>query len=214
MRQRRVKNEKEKVLAYEELLELEVRSSGGKWQSKFEKEQPLYLEIGCGRGQFVNTLAKQNPTNNYIAMEPQGTIILRALEKTRENGYKNLRYIWDFADEIGTFFNEDELDGLYLNFSDPWPKEKHAKRRITHMNFLKQYEPIVKNGGILQFKTDNKPLFDFTLEELEKTNFEIVEQTFDLHQSEYQSGNITTEYEDRFLLVNKKINYCKCILKK
>ena len=214
MRQRRVKNEKDKVLAFEEYLELNPKDRKGTWNHKFGNNNKINVEIGCGRGQFITLLAEKNKGDNYVAIEPQGSIILRALEKAEDKEQKNVIFIWDYANNIEEFFEENEIDGIYLNFSDPWPKIKHAKRRITHENFLTQYAKILKDDGILRIKTDNKDLFDFTLEEIEKSKFEILEKTFDLHNSEHVSDNIMTEYEERFVGLQKKINYCKLVLKK
>lgn len=211
MRQRRVKNEAERVLHYEPYIVLNAENSNGKWHSYFNNNNPIHMEIGCGRGQFVASLAEKNPKTNYIAVEPIGSVLLRALEKIDSKQLKNVLFLWKYADHIETYLGENEIDKIYLNFSDPWPKERHAKRRLLHRNFINQYKKIMKKGGEIEFKTDNLNLFNFSLEEFQTCGMKLIESTNDLYQSPYISENTPTEYEEKFISLEMKINYCKVI---
>ncbi len=183
----------------------------------FDDDKELFLEIGCGKGNFIIKKALANPDKNFIAIEGQETVILRALEKTRELAEEgadlsNLKFMLNFVHSMDDLFEENQLSGIYLNFSDPWPKARHAKRRLTYRERLKDYAWALKSGGFVEFKTDNDGLYDSALEEIEITGYEIVEQTRDLHNSDFASRLTTTEYEDRFRERGKNINYVKIIV--
>lgn len=135
------------------------------------------------------------------------------MEKAAVHELANLKFITGFIRDIKDYFEEGELSGVYLNFSDPWPKERHDKRRLTYRSYLEGYRWVVKPGGFLEFKTDNEGLFDFTLEQIREMNLEVVETTRDLHHSNIPAKNITTEYEDKFVAAGKKIHYVKVKLK-
>lgn len=172
----------------------------GKWKEIFGNDHPLFIEIGMGKGQFITTLAKENPDNNYIGIEKYSSVLVRAIEKQEEEKLPNLYFIRMDAENIAEVFDKEEVKGIYLNFSDPWPKDRHAKRRLTSVQFLARYEQILEKGGHVIFKTDNRPLFDFSLEQLQEApNWELLNHTFDLHHSEYVDGNVMTEYETRFV---------------
>lgn len=172
----------------------------GKWNSVFENENPIHIEIGMGKGQFIMTLAKQNPDINYVGIEKYSSVLVRAIEKQEEEDLQNLYFIRMEAENITDVFDTDEVDRIYLNFSDPWPKDRHAKRRLTSLQFLERYEKIIKKEGHVIFKTDNRDLFDFSLEQAEMAeNWKLLNYTFDLHHSEYLEGNIMTEYETKFV---------------
>ncbi len=211
MRQRTVKNLEEKLEMNSSFLIADPREAKGKWHEIFGNDNPIFLEIGCGKGQFIFTYASKNPHYNYVAIEGQDNVALRALEKAEAGGLQNLRIFIDFVNDISDYFEEGELEGVYLNFSDPWPKARHAKRRLTYHKRLANYKDIIGKAGVIEFKTDNDALFDFTLEEVEIGGFETLEMTRDLHSSdcEYNSKNITTEYEDKFRNGGKNINYIK-----
>ena len=170
----------------------------GEIVSLFPSKQPLFIEIGMGKGQFITTLAKNNPDINYIGIEKYSSVLVRAIEKQTELELPNLKFIRMDAENINDVFAENEVDGIYLNFSDPWPKDRHAKRRLTSRQFFARYEKLLKPEGKIQFKTDNSALFDFSLEEVESTNFKDTEVSYDLHNSEWNEGNVMTEYEERF----------------
>lgn len=209
MRQRSIKNLEEKLELNSSFLIREPKDIKGKWAEIFGNDNPIYLEIGCGKGQFIYSYASQNPDKNYIAIEGQENVVLRALEKAEAGGLKNLRIFIDFVQDIKDYFEEGELAGIYLNFSDPWPKARHAKRRLTYHKRLANYKEIIGEDGCIEFKTDNEGLFEFTLEEIQLGEFEMVEMSRDLHSSDYDAKNITTEYEDKFRNGGKNINYVK-----
>lgn len=178
----------------------------------FDDDKELYLEIGCGKGNFIIKKAMANPDKNFLAIEGQETVLLRALEKAAELKLPNLRFMLTFVHSMEDLFEEGQLSGIYLNFSDPWPKARHAKRRLTYRERLKDYAWALRKGGFVEFKTDNDGLYDSALEEIEAVGLEITEQTRDLHDSEYESRLTTTEYEDRFRAKGKNINYVKVVV--
>lgn len=170
----------------------------GKWREKFGNDNPIHIEIGMGKGQFIIKLAELNPNINYIGIEKFSSVLIRAVEKQEEAELPNLVFIRFDAEEIESIFAENEIDRIYLNFSDPWPKDRHAKRRLTSTRFLARYKNFLKTDGYVAFKTDNKDLFDFSLEQVKEAGWRLEDVTFDLHNSPYNEGNIMTEYEERF----------------
>lgn len=212
MRQRKAKNLDTKLAAYEHLCVDEPKSMKGKWKELFGNDNEIYLELGCGKGQFSSRQAKEHPDRNYIAVEGHETVVLRALEKAEAAEIQNIKFVLQYIQDITEFFEEGELAGIYLNFSDPWPKERHAKRRLTHTRYLKGYEKVVKSGGFVEFKTDNDGLFEFSMEEIEANGYEVTEFSRDLHTTQFESKNFTTEYEEKFKALGKNINYVKFIL--
>lgn len=210
MRQRKIKNLDEKLSALARFQIDDPSPHKGCWKEVFGNDNPIYLEIGCGKGQFVTGNAKTYPDRNYIAIEGQASVVLRALEKADAMGLDNVRFMMQFIDDVRDYFEDGELAGVYLNFSDPWPKDRHAKRRLTYNKKLLQYMQVIdKENGFIQFKTDNEGLFEFTLGEIEAAGLTIAETSRDLHNSEYNENNITTEYEDKFAATGKNINYVK-----
>jgi len=184
----------------------------GKWRSAFARpEQPLYVELGTGKGQFLAKAAAKHPEINWIGLERIEEPLLQAVRKGSEvaEENQNLRYIWTDAEQLSDVFSPEEVDRFYLHFSDPWPKKRHAKRRLTHRRFLSVYKQILSPDGDLILKTDSAILFDFSLEEFQETGWEIMEMTRDLHQSEYKEQNITTEYEDKFTKKGMPIHYVR-----
>lgn len=179
------------------------REHKGKWNELFGNDNLLHIEIGMGKGQFLLTLAKQNPDINYIGVERYSSVLLRALEKYETEefcGLENIRFICMDANDIAEVFAPEEVDKIYLNFSDPWPKARHARRRLTSKEFLSRYEKALAKDGTLEFKTDNRPLFEFSLEQAEEAEgWKVKEHTFDLHHNEKMNeGNVMTEYEQKF----------------
>ena len=171
----------------------------GSWAQVFEKEAPLHIEVGMGKGRFMMELAQLNPDINYIGIEMYSSVLLRAVQKMEENPIPNLRFIRMDAREIEDVFAPGEVDKIYLNFSDPWPKDRHAKRRLPSRQFLARFDKILKKEGNLEFKTDNRDLFDFAVEEVEPAGWKIDGITYDLHNDEAMNqGNIMTEYEEKF----------------
>ena len=213
MRLRNIPGARETIAASEYVVHEDVmREKKGKWDTVFEKAQPLYLEVGMGKGRFITELAGRNPENNYVGIEKYSSVLLRALEK-REllPELTNLRYLRMDAEDLPEVFGEGEVSGIYLNFSDPWPKDRHAKRRLPSRQFLARYDVILKKEGTLEFKTDNRPLFDFAVEELEPAGWKAQVITYDLHNdAALMEGNVMTEYEEKFSSVGNPI--CKYII--
>ena len=199
---RKKKHGEERILACAELLIENPSILKDDPQAPFaDKSRKLCLEIGCGKGNFAVGMAEKNTDCNFIAMERVRDVCCLALEKAmacKETRPDNLRFIIGDADNLEEWFPEHCLDVLYLNFSDPWPKAGHAKRRLTHRNYLAKYKKLLKEGGLLIFKTDNVGLFDFSLEEFAEFGLKIEWMTRDLHNSERAEGNVMTEYEKNF----------------
>lgn len=180
----------------------------GKWNEVFGNDHPIHIEIGMGKGQFIMTLARENPDINYVGIEKYSSVLVRAIDKQEIENLSNLYFIRMEAENIADVFGEEEVAQIYLNFSDPWPKDRHAKRRLTSVQFLERYEKILARDGHVIFKTDNRDLFDFSLEQVEEAeHWQLLNHTFDLHHSEYVEGNIMTEYEARF--VEKGNSICR-----
>lgn len=209
MRQRNIKNLEEKLEMNSSFLIEKPSELKGRWNEVYGNEGPLYLEIGCGKGRFIMSRAEAFPDANYAAVEGQSNVALRALEKAEERKLGNVRIFIDYVRDLKDYFGEGELSGIYLNFSDPWPKARHAKRRLTFRKNLLNFKEVLKPEGAIEFKTDNEGLFEFTLEEIEAAGLEILEFTRDLHGSSFESKNFTTEYEERFRSVGKNINYVR-----
>lgn len=164
---------------------------------EFVGGNPLHIEIGCGKGGFIVKTASLNPDIRYIAIEKVSNVIVLAMEKALQQELSNLRYMRGNFQDLSESFPDKCVDRIYLNFSDPWPKKGYAKRRLTHGGFLEIYKRLLKDGGEICFKTDNRELFDFSLESFPENGFELSEITYDLHSSGFE-GNIMTEYETRF----------------
>ena len=177
----------------------------GHWHEFFGNENPICLEIGMGKGKFISTLAQQNPDINYIGIEKYETVMLKALEKKQSLELKNLALVCEEAASLTDYFDKGEISRIYLNFSDPWPKDRHAKRRLTSDRFLAEYREILAPDGFLQFKTDNDKLFEYSVERLAACGFDIFAISRDLHNSEFAAGNVMTEYEERFSAEGKNI---------
>lgn len=204
MRLRNIKGSREAV-ANDIYVIKEPEKLKGNWKSFFANDNPIHLEIGTGKGKFITELALQNPDINYIGIEKYSSVLLRALEKRRETELNNLYYLRFDAVYLLDIFAENEVARIYLNFSDPWPKERHAKRRLTSRQFLDRYDRFLQKDGEVIFKTDNRDLFDFSLKEAEATGWKIKDLTYDLHRSEYAKDNIMTEYEERFVSLGNPI---------
>lgn len=170
----------------------------GKWAEVFQNDHPIHIEVGMGKGQFIIEMARRNPEVNYIGIEKYSSVLVRAVEKLEDFEQDNLRLIRMDAENIEEVFDKDEVDRIYLNFSDPWPKDRHAKRRLTSTRFLERYDNILTPEGRVMFKTDNKDLFDFSLEQVEEAGWILENHTYDLHHSEYNEENVMTEYEEKF----------------
>lgn len=193
----------------------------GHWASDvFQNDYPVHIEIGMGKGRFLMALAQKNPQINYIGIERYTSVLLRAVEKLNiyieenESTLPNIHFICMDAQDIANVFAENEVDRIYLNFSDPWPKARHARRRLTSPDFFARYDKVLVQDGQVEFKTDNRDLFDFSVESLgESETWGISECTYDLHHDEIMNvGNIMTEYEEKFSSMDHPI--CKLIAKR
>ncbi len=273
MRQRRIRDLDEKLDVYSGGIYVNPRALKGRWQAVFEREQPLFMELGCGKGQFIRSLAAAHPDRNYLAVEGNGSVLLRALQRTAretlgieidqddrnvllkhpsdapaiekmvpegifavdreragitgeerfESPWRsaegdrlfaagpNLVYAYTYIRSVPEVFEDGELAGIYLNFSDPWPKDRQANRRLTHRRYLEGYRAALQPGGCLEFKTDNEALFRFSVEEFDACGLERLEYTEDLHgpDAAYESAGFMTEYEQKFSSLGHPIYYCK-----
>ena len=182
----------------------------GCWKQVFGNRNPVYIEIGMGKGRFLLNMAKAHPNINFVGIERYSSVLLRAIEKFDTEEFcelKNVRFVCMYARNVEDVFAQDEVSRIYLNFSDPWPKARHARRRLTSVEFLARYEKILCEGGLLEFKTDNTELFRFSLEQLEEAGWPLECFTFDLHHNEVMNqGNIMTEYEEKFSSKGNPVN--------
>ena len=169
------------------------------WRELFGNTNPIHIEIGMGKGRFIMEMAKRHPEINYIGIEKYSSVLIRGIQKMEAEELPNLYFIRMDAEEIAEVFGQAEVDKIYLNFSDPWPKDRHAKRRLPSREFLSRYREILSIEGNLEFKTDNRDLFIFALEELEPAGWHLEQVTYDLHHDMAMiKDNVMTEYEERF----------------
>lgn len=186
-------------------------SQKGNWKTLFQNENPIHIEIGMGKGQFLMQLAAENPGINYIGIEKYTSVLYRAIQKMELEPLANLKFLCINAEILPDIFEKGEVERIYLNFSDPWPKDRHAKRRLTSREFLSRYDLILKPEGRLEFKTDNIDLFNFSLEEVPAAGWKLTASTYDLHHDAVlNEGNIMTEYEEKFSSKGNPI--CKMII--
>lgn len=209
LRFRNVKN-KDEIINNSAIVVKDAKDHKGKWQEYFGNNNPIHLEIGIGMGSFIKNSAINNPDINYIGIEKAVSIIARAIQKIEEVELSNIRIIGMDASYIEDCFDKD-IDCLYLNFSDPWPKQKHAVRRLTSDVFLKRYDNIFRGSKKIFLKTDNYNLFAFSLKTLVNHGYKIDKVSYDLHNSDIEN-NIMTEYEERFVKKGMKINYLEASL--
>lgn len=182
----------------------------GSWNTAFCAPGPLHIEIGMGKGRFIMDMARLHPDINYLGIERYSSVLLRALQKMEEEPLQNLKFICMDAADLPDVFAPGEVDRIYLNFSDPWPKERHAKRRLTSRQFFARYDLILTGDGRLEFKTDNQDLFTFSLAEIPEAGWHIDASTRDLHRdAAMNEGNVMTEYEEKFSSLGNPI--CKLI---
>lgn len=177
----------------------EPMAEKGRWHLIFGNDHPVHIEIGMGKGQFIMQLAKGHPDINYIGIERYSSVLLRALQKMEVEPLPNIRFLCMDASMITEVFDKEEVAKIYLNFSDPWPKERHAKRRLTSRQFFERYDKILAGNGVVEFKTDNDDLFAFSMEEVAEAGWTLDAHTFDLHHDPVlNEGNVMTEYEEKF----------------
>lgn len=227
MRLKNVKGSHEKIEAHVHTIQADdVKGADykGNWHKLFSNNNPIHIEIGMGKGRFIMDMAEKHPDINFIGIEKYSSVLIRAIEKLEERKnkseekdlekdlqkdiikpYKNIIFLRMDAENILDFFDDNEIDKIYLNFSDPWPKVRHKKRRLTSGTFLPMYGRILKDTGLLQFKTDNRDLFDFSIKEAKKYNLEIIELDYDIHKNGPMPDNVMTEYEEKFYKLGNPI---------
>lgn len=208
MRLRNIRGSREAIAGSDYVIH-EEETRAGRWHEIFENDHPIHIEIGMGKGKFIMALAKSNPDINYVGIEKYSSVLIRALEKMdqEEEPLQNLCFIRMDAENITKVFAENEVDRIYLNFSDPWPKDRHAKRRLTSKEFFARYDRILAAEGRVEFKTDNRLLFDFSVESVKEAGWDLDAVTYDLHHDEeLVQGNIMTEYEERFSAMGNPIH--------
>jgi tRNA (guanine-N7-)-methyltransferase len=210
MRRRKKPGAKEKLLSYEQYVCINPEDFKGKWYEYFNNSSEIHVELGTGRGQFITTLAELNPAVNYIGVEVKEEILLKAVQKAEEKQLNNIVFLWYDINKFADIFEENELSRIYINFCDPWPKNRWAKRRLTHRKFLEGYKHSLQQNSEIHFKTDNEKLFEFSLNEFSHCDFKLKNITFDLHNSNFE-GNITTEYEDKFVQMGMRIYRCEAV---
>lgn len=205
MRLRNVTGSRE-MIAKSDYVIHEPEQQKGKWHEIFGNDRPIRIEIGMGKGRFIMDLARMNPDINYIGIEKYSSVLIRGIQKMEADPLPNLYFIRMDAEEITSVFDKGEVERIYLNFSDPWPKDRHAKRRLPSREFLHRYDEILIPDGVIEFKTDNHDLFQFALEELEPAGWHLDQMTEDLHHdTEMMRGNVMTEYEERFSSIGNPI---------
>lgn len=198
MRLRNITGSREMIAASDYVIH-EPQQYRGNWAEIFGNDNPIRIEIGMGKGRFIMDLARMNPDINYVGIEKYSSVLLRGIQKMEAEPLPNLYFIRMEAEEITQVFGPEEVDRIYLNFSDPWPKDRHAKRRLPSCEFLHRYNEILKKDGVIEFKTDNHDLFRFALDELEPAGWHLNQVTEDLHHDEeMMRGNVMTEYEEKF----------------
>ena len=197
MRLRHIRGAEETIAESPYVIQ-EPKLHKGSWNQVFGNDNPIQIEVGMGKGRFIMELAQQNPDINYIGIERYSSVLLRGLQKRAQLELNNIYFMCIDAKNMADYFAPGEVNKIYLNFSDPWPKDRHAKRRLTSTRFLERYNNILTPEGRVMFKTDNKDLFDFSLEQVEEAGWILENHTYDLHHSEYNEGNVMTEYEEKF----------------
>lgn len=197
MRVRNRKGATELLEAHSEYVVLDPESAKGHWQEIFGNNNPIYVEVGSGKGQFISGMAKNHPDINFIGIDIQKSVLSYALDKVLATDVPNIRLLWVDGDSLTNYFESGEIQRLYLNFSDPWPKKRHEKRRLTYKSFLETYKAILPSQGEIHFKTDNRGLFEYSLVSMSQYGMILDGVWLDLHASEIE-GNVRTEYEEKF----------------
>lgn len=204
MRLRNKPHAAEKIAEYPQYIASKPEEWRGKWQRRFENKNPIHIEVGTGKGRFITEMAKKNPAINYIGIELQMSVIVSALDKLISEKLPNLQLLHVNGGSLTQYFADGEVSQVYLNFSDPWPKKKHEKRRLTHDSFLENYETVIVPEGEIHFKTDNQGLFEYSLVSFSKYGMILEKVWLDLHAGEVED-NVMTEYEERFSAKGNRI---------
>ena len=212
MRLKNVPGCRERIAESEYVVpEEELKERAGSWKSSFAGPGELHIEIGMGKGRFIHEMALLHPDINYIGIEKYSAVLLRAVQKMEEEPKENLKFVRMDAEIIAEVFGPGEVDRIYLNFSDPWPKDRHAKRRLPSREFLARYDRILRADGRIEFKTDNRVLFDWAVEQLPGSGWKADLITYDLHaDAELVKDNVMTEYEEKFSSMGNPI--CKYVI--
>ena len=214
MRRRNVKNVEVRIEAAKKNVIQSGKDYKGKWHTLFGNDNPIYLEIGMGKGDFIIEHARTNPNINYIGLEKFASVLIQASDKLNDEHLPNLYLLLVDAEELDEIFDENEISQIYLNFSDPWPKARHAKRRLTSSKFLKNYQTILKDEGTIEFKTDNRELFEYSIVSMNNYGMNFLDLTFDLHHRDPEMYIIKTEYEKKFMAKGNPIYFIKTTFKK
>ena len=214
MRRRNVKNVEVRIEAAKKNVIQSGKDYKGKWNELFGNDNPIYLEIGMGKGDFIIEHARTNPNINYIGLEKFASVLIQASDKLNDEHLPNLYLLFVDAEELDEIFDENEISQIYLNFSDPWPKARHAKRRLTSSKFLKNYQTILKDEGTIEFKTDNRELFEYSIVSMNNYGMNFLDLTFDLHHRDPEMYIIKTEYEKKFMAKGNPIYFIKTTFKK
>ena len=197
MRVRNRKGATELLEAHPQYVILNPADAKGRWQEIFGNDHPIHVEVGSGKGAFVSGIAKANPEINYIGIDIQKSVLSYALDKVLATDVPNIKLLWVDGSDLTDYFEEGEIDRLYLNFSDPWPKKRHEKRRLTYQSFLATYQRILPEKGEIHFKTDNRGLFEYSLVSFSQYGMKLKGVWLDLHASDFED-NVLTEYEQKF----------------
>ncbi|MCY7020315.1 tRNA (guanine-N(7)-)-methyltransferase [Streptococcus sanguinis] len=197
MRVRNRRGATELLEAHPQYVILNPADAKGRWQEIFGNDHPIHVEVGSGKGAFVSGMAKANPEINYIGIDIQKSVLSYALDKVLATDVPNIKLLWVDGSDLTDYFEEGEIDRLYLNFSDPWPKKRHEKRRLTYQSFLATYQQILPENGEIHFKTDNRGLFEYSLVSFSQYGMKLKGVWLDLHASDFED-NVLTEYEQKF----------------
>ena len=197
MRVRKRKGAEEHLANHPQYVILEPEAAKGKWHELFGNDNPVHIEVGSGKGAFITGMAQQNPDINYIGIDIQLSVLSYALDKVLTSGAENVKLLRVDGSSLTNYFEDGEVDMMYLNFSDPWPKSRHEKRRLTYKTFLDTYKQILPENGEIHFKTDNRGLFEYSLASFSQYGMVLNKVWLDLHASDYE-GNVMTEYERKF----------------
>ena len=197
MRVRKRKGAEEHLANHPQYVILEPEAAKGKWHELFGNDNPIHIEVGSGKGAFITGMAQQNPDINYIGIDIQLSVLSYALDKVLASGAENVKLLRVDGSSLTNYFEDGEVDMMYLNFSDPWPKSRHEKRRLTYKTFLDTYKQILPENGEIHFKTDNRGLFEYSLASFSQYGMVLNKVWLDLHASDYE-GNVMTEYERKF----------------
>ncbi len=204
MRLRKIPNAEEILKNNQNYVILDPEEYKGGWNHFFKNGNPIHLEVGMGKGQFIIEMGKEHPDINYIGIEVVPSVMVRAVQKLKEETLSNVILVCVDAKQLENVFERNEVNRIYLNFSDPWPKNRHEKRRLTYHSFLTVFKNILKPGGEVHFKTDNQKLFEYSIVSMSKFGMEFKDISLDLHKLNID-GNIMTEYEERFHKLGQRI---------